>query len=272
MGDEEHKSEVVQRSIVTLPFDPECVPSVANLLGVESSLAPFQLPGGEVYQLTIAGGLDPNALTLTLWPTIRRVDAISASATVVFTNVESVDLVEGVEVLFRRSSKEFLIITLARQSDRARLARSLDGDEERQSHPDHAYGGDLGNVILPPDGLATKPLWQYPYLALRKRKRRLNAAPRTGIAEQVRDNPEGEPSGPGVHVRSRYVQETGRFLIQCSQNHINECCARCQDEVAMRDATVLEVPLDTTSQVYVVRKGATGQSEPETTNGANRRQ
>lgn len=105
--------ETIQRSIVTLSFDQGCISEVSNLLGVESSLAPFRLPGGEVHQMTIATGADPPIVMLTLWPTIRRVDAISASSTVVFTDVQSVDLVEGVEVLFRRSSKEFLIITLA---------------------------------------------------------------------------------------------------------------------------------------------------------------
>ena len=113
MDDREHKSEIVRRSIVTLPFKLRCVAAVATLLGVESNPAPFQLPDGEVHQLAIPMGGDSQVVTLTLWPTIQRVDAISASAAVVFTNVVSVDLVEGVEVLFRRSSKEFLIITVA---------------------------------------------------------------------------------------------------------------------------------------------------------------
>ena len=51
-------------------------------------------------------------MLLTLWPTIRRIDAISQSATVVFTNVTLVELVEGVEVLFRRGSGEYLIVTI----------------------------------------------------------------------------------------------------------------------------------------------------------------
>lgn len=101
------------RSILTLPFDQRSVSQIAQLLGATASLAPFQLPGGEVHQLTLQRSEAPPRVLMTLWPTIRRVDAISQSATIVFTNVTSVDLVEGVEVLFRRSSREYLIVTVA---------------------------------------------------------------------------------------------------------------------------------------------------------------
>jgi hypothetical protein len=102
-----------QRSIVKLPFDQRAVPEIAHLLGVATSLAPFQLPGGEVHQLTLHPPDTPPTVLLTLWPSIKRVDAISASATIVFTRVATVDLVEGVEVIFRRSSSEYLILTVA---------------------------------------------------------------------------------------------------------------------------------------------------------------
>jgi hypothetical protein len=110
-----HDSDIhrVQRSIIKLPFDQRSVAEVARLLGVAATLAPFQLPGGEVHQMTIPRSEQPPAVLLTLWPTIKRVDVISASATVVFTNVATVDLVDGVEVLFRRNSREYLIVTVA---------------------------------------------------------------------------------------------------------------------------------------------------------------
>jgi len=41
---------------------------------------------------------------------LRRVDAISEHAVAVFTNVVTVELVEGVEALFRRESGEYLIV------------------------------------------------------------------------------------------------------------------------------------------------------------------
>jgi hypothetical protein len=113
MSDSASPSEAPRRSIITLPFDQRSVPEIASLLGAVAERAPFQLPGGEVHQLTLQRAEAPPTVLLTLWPTIRRVDAISQSATVVFTNVTSVDLVEGVEVLFRRGSREYLIVTTA---------------------------------------------------------------------------------------------------------------------------------------------------------------
>lgn len=82
------------------------------MLGTTATLAPFQLPGGAVHQLQMKRDERP-LLILTLWPAIRRVDVLSTTATVVFTKVVTVDLVEGVEALFRRASGEYLIITLA---------------------------------------------------------------------------------------------------------------------------------------------------------------
>ncbi|HYI25079.1 MAG TPA: hypothetical protein VD767_06675, partial [Thermomicrobiales bacterium] len=49
---------------------------------------------------------------LTLWPGIHRVDVIAGPATVVFTDVDVVDLVPGVEVQFRRRNRELLVVAL----------------------------------------------------------------------------------------------------------------------------------------------------------------
>jgi hypothetical protein len=103
--------ESTQRSITQLPYDQRAVSQIANLLGVAVCRAPFQLPGGKVHQLTLQPDAGRPALMLTLWPSIRRVDAIGPGIAAVFTNVSTVDLVQGVEVLFRRNSKEFLIVT-----------------------------------------------------------------------------------------------------------------------------------------------------------------
>jgi hypothetical protein len=113
MDDQDPLSKYPQRSIIKLPFDQRSVAEVALLLGAPATLAPFQLPGGEVHQLTLQHSPERPALLLTLWPTIKRVDVVSSSATVVFTKVATVDLVEGVEVLFRRITREYLIITVA---------------------------------------------------------------------------------------------------------------------------------------------------------------
>lgn len=83
---------------------------IAEAINAEPVLAPFQLPGATVYQFTVAGaGGKPSAM-VTLWPSLRRVDAIGSGAAVVFTRVDSVQLVSGVEVLFRRESGEFLVV------------------------------------------------------------------------------------------------------------------------------------------------------------------
>jgi hypothetical protein len=96
--------------IVHLPFNEHAVEPIAAALGAETSRAPFQLPGSTVYQLTIENALGLPATMLTLWPSLSRVDAISPSSTVVFTDVRTVDLVGTVEVQFRRANRELLIV------------------------------------------------------------------------------------------------------------------------------------------------------------------
>jgi hypothetical protein len=93
-----------------IPFDKECVELVAEVLGVEAQTAPFRLPNGAVYQILVPDKEGKPATMLTIWPSIRRVDAISASSTVVFTDVAMVDLVEEIEVQFRRSNRDYLIV------------------------------------------------------------------------------------------------------------------------------------------------------------------
>ena len=98
--------------VLRLPFDDRSATEIAHVLGSRLGRAPFQLPGGTVYQLTVAGAGTATSL-VTLWPSIRRVDVIGPGSTVVCTHITTVDLIEGAEVLFRRSSGEYLIITVA---------------------------------------------------------------------------------------------------------------------------------------------------------------
>lgn len=96
--------------IQTVSFDVQAVESIAACLGVEASLAPFRLPSSAVWQMTVPGsGGRPQAM-LTLWPGIRRIDVIAGPATIVFTDIRSVDLVPEVEVQFRRTNREVLIV------------------------------------------------------------------------------------------------------------------------------------------------------------------
>lgn len=104
------QSEIPQNPITYLPFDDSAVQPIAEALDASIARAPFQLPGSTVYQLTVENALGLPATLVTLWPGINRVDAISPSSTVVFTDVRTVDLVGIVEVQFRRSNREMLII------------------------------------------------------------------------------------------------------------------------------------------------------------------
>jgi hypothetical protein len=100
-----------QQSIIeSHVFDKKAVEVVARALGSESRLAPFQLPGGTVYQITIPNAVGQAGTLLTLWPSIQRVDAISPSSAVVFTDVRTVDVVGEIEVQFRRGNRDYLII------------------------------------------------------------------------------------------------------------------------------------------------------------------
>ena len=109
-GNVSGRAEVVQRTIRHLRFNPEAVDLIAETLGVPSGMAPFRLPSGAVYQLTVPDKEGRPAVMLTLWPSIRRVDAIAPAATVVFTDVSTVDLVSDLEVQFRRSNRDYLIV------------------------------------------------------------------------------------------------------------------------------------------------------------------
>jgi hypothetical protein len=93
-----------------VPFDDGMVEIIAEAIDARPTLAPFQLPGAAVYQFTLQGLEGRPSAMVTLWPSLRRVDAIGNGAAVVFTRISSVQLVDGVEVLFRRETGEYLVI------------------------------------------------------------------------------------------------------------------------------------------------------------------
>ena len=94
----------------TVPFDDAMIDTIAEAIDARPSLAPFQLPGAAVYQFTLEGLEGRPSAMVTLWPSLRRVDAICSGAAVVFTRIATVQLVDGVEVLFRRETGEYLVI------------------------------------------------------------------------------------------------------------------------------------------------------------------
>jgi hypothetical protein len=96
--------------IRTIPYDANAITPIGELLDATAEMADFQLPGSTVWQMTIEGTNGRPTAMVTLWPGIRRVDVVSGPATVVFTDIQTVDLVPGVEVQFRRTAKECLIL------------------------------------------------------------------------------------------------------------------------------------------------------------------
>lgn len=118
-GTQDHPGREIDLSrsplIRTIPFDKNAVDPIAECLGVAATVAPFRLPSSTVWQLTVSGehNLDrPNrpVVLITLWPGIHRVDVIAGPATTVFTDVQTVDLVPGVEIQFRRGNRDLLIV------------------------------------------------------------------------------------------------------------------------------------------------------------------
>lgn len=94
----------------TVPFHEEMIETIAEAIGAQSTLAPFQLPGAKVFQVLVPGADERPSAMITLWPSLRRVDAIGSGTAVVFTRIVTAQLVEGAEILFRRESGEYLVI------------------------------------------------------------------------------------------------------------------------------------------------------------------
>ena len=110
-GLEEIPSEVSTNARVRiLPYREDLAETYAEAIGARLELAPFQLPGRKVFQFLVDGAEGRPAAMITLWPSLRRVDAIGTGAAVVFTRVASVQVVEDAELLFRRESGEYLVV------------------------------------------------------------------------------------------------------------------------------------------------------------------
>ena len=93
-----------------LPYREDLAETYAEAIGARLELAPFQLPGRKVFQILVEGAEGRPAAMITLWPSLRRVDAIGTGAAVVFTRIASVQVVEDAELLFRRESGEYLVV------------------------------------------------------------------------------------------------------------------------------------------------------------------
>lgn len=97
-------------AIERLDYTEAAIARIAALLDIPVERAPFRLPSATVWQLTVPGDQGRPAAFLTLWPSIRRTDVIAGPATVVFTDVRTVDLVPGGGAQFRRGDGAGLIV------------------------------------------------------------------------------------------------------------------------------------------------------------------
>lgn len=97
-------------AIERIDYTKEAIERIAALLEIPVERAPFRLPSATVWQLTVPGTQGRPAALLTLWPSLHRIDVIAGPATVVFTDVRTVDLVPGVEAQFRRGDGSYLIV------------------------------------------------------------------------------------------------------------------------------------------------------------------
>ncbi len=115
-----HQDEIADHSGLNLPpeggkirrveFDDSVAGEVAAALAGTAEVAPFRLPSGAVYQVMVPGKDNRPATMLTLWPAIRRVDAVGPGITVVFTDIAAIDIVDEIEIQFRRANREYLIV------------------------------------------------------------------------------------------------------------------------------------------------------------------
>ena len=96
----------------TVPFRDDMVVTIAEAIGAQPGLAPFQLPGAKVHQFLVPGADERPSAMVTLWPSLRRVDVIGNGTAVVFTRIVAVQLVDGAEILFRREGGEYLVVAV----------------------------------------------------------------------------------------------------------------------------------------------------------------
>ncbi len=88
----------MQRTFTRL--DEQAIDAICSLFATQAVVEPYSADGSPVYRLSMTGAAD--GLQLVLWPSLSRVDVSSASDhSWVLKNVGEVDVIEGVEAVFR---------------------------------------------------------------------------------------------------------------------------------------------------------------------------
>ena len=91
---------------VTLPFRDAAVAEIAALLGVTARVEPYRVRDAAVYRLMVPNASLGVEVAVILWPSIGRVDVRLGDCSMVYKGVTEVELIPGVEVIFRRSREE----------------------------------------------------------------------------------------------------------------------------------------------------------------------
>ncbi len=119
---------------------------IAVELGQSITLAPFRIRGEPVYRILLPileGAVTPKApradimsdgkaavTTLTLWPSLRRVDVTNPWVAVVATGIVAVDLVTGVEAIFRHAGGSLTVARNGRVMVRTGPAKATRDDSD----------------------------------------------------------------------------------------------------------------------------------------------
>ena len=107
------------RQVTRLPFGPDAIPAIAAELGAAVSLAPFDVRGEAVWECRVPTKWCPGAhLHVLLWPPLARVDVRvippgggPTPVTMTAKEVHTVEIYDGVEVMFRRRGGSVLFVT-----------------------------------------------------------------------------------------------------------------------------------------------------------------
>lgn len=99
------------RCLLAFPFDEQAITPIANELGATPRKAAYSVRGAPVYELTLVNQQLHTPVTVILWPSIKRVDVRLADVSVVYKDVERVEIYPGIEVSFRRGPGSYLFVT-----------------------------------------------------------------------------------------------------------------------------------------------------------------
>lgn len=93
-------------------LDETAVTAIGELFGVAPAVEPYTPDGTPVYRIEPGGGAD--GIRIVVWPSLRRVDVTSVGDHAwVMKRIESVEVIGGVEVIFRPSGfKGFLFVSV----------------------------------------------------------------------------------------------------------------------------------------------------------------